>query len=269
MNLSERLALACQVFQLGAIEPFPNLSYHFVARALRDGEPVVLKLGVPHPEFSQEAEALTAFNGFGCVHLLDFDPSIAAMLLEDIRPGLPLEQTWTEAEDEVHTMRIAEAMLELWSAPATGDHPTVEHWLRCLDEGQPLLPGDLVERARAIRDELLQERTAPKLLHGDLHHGNLLQSKTGFTAIDPKGVVGDPAFEVYALLHNPVGAPPESMLSLLPKRLETVSDVTGIELGRLKAWGFCGLVMSLCWSAEEGEVPMQEVGLARELAKIT
>ena len=35
------------------------------------------------------------------------------------------------------------------------------------------------------------------LLHGDLHHENILKNENGgYTVIDPKGVIGDPVFDL-------------------------------------------------------------------------
>ena len=62
-----RLLDACaRRWSLTLAEPFPNLSYHYVAPALRaDGAEVVLKAGVPNPEIAAQAAALTGYGGGG------------------------------------------------------------------------------------------------------------------------------------------------------------------------------------------------------------
>ena len=46
------------------------------------------------------------------------------------------------------------------------------------------------------------------LLHGDLQHYNVLfDNQRGWTAIDPKGVVGELEYELGALLRNPIELP--------------------------------------------------------------
>ena len=73
--------------------------------------------------------------------------------------------------------------------------------------GSGPLPSALVGEAEALFAALLDTAGAPVLLHGDLHHYNILAAGGGrWLAIDPKGVVGEPAFEVVALMHNPRGA---------------------------------------------------------------
>jgi streptomycin 6-kinase len=55
------------------------------------------------------------------------------------------------------------------------------------------LPADLVGRAAGIVRELCTSGPGPFVLHGDLHHDNVLRAgREPWLAIDPHGVVGDP-----------------------------------------------------------------------------
>ncbi|HYE78939.1 MAG TPA: aminoglycoside phosphotransferase family protein, partial [bacterium] len=117
------------------------------------------------------------------------------------------------------------------------------------------IPGELLEEAARMWEALEASMLRRVLLHGDLHHGNLLTGPHGPTVIDPMGVMGDPAFEVYPLLVNPRHAPPEDRVRLLDSRLAIVEAVTGLPLDRLRGWGFCGAVLSACWDAMDGNPP--------------
>ena len=98
-------------WDIRALAPFP-LSYNYVAPALRtDGAEVVLKLGVPNPELTAEAEALRLYAGRGAAILLAADPARGALLLERVRPGEPLA---TVADDDAATLIAAGAMAKLW-----------------------------------------------------------------------------------------------------------------------------------------------------------
>src|ERR1700747_1992157 len=70
-------------------EPYPpGAASGYVARAeLPDGTPAVLKLGLPHRESEQEADALERWNGDGAVRLLARDDDRHALLLERGEPG--------------------------------------------------------------------------------------------------------------------------------------------------------------------------------------
>ena len=42
------------------------------------------------------------------------------------------------------------------------------------------------------------------VLHGDLHHDNVLRHGDGWVVIDPHGYVGDAAVEPATMLYNPI-----------------------------------------------------------------
>ena len=113
------------------------------------------------------------------------------------------------------------------------------------------LPRDLVERAANVFVDL--RAGAPRvLLHGDLHHDNVLRSdREGWLAIDPSGVHGDPGFEAGAMLYNP---DPErhddALLGLVPARVEQLADGLGQPLDRIVAWGFVMAALSEVWTTE-------------------
>ena len=67
---------------------------------------------------------------------------------------------------------------------------------------------ELFQRADALRAELLSSIDQRVVLHGDLHHFNILRcDRGGWLAIDPKGLVGDRYFDVCQFLLNPEPVP--------------------------------------------------------------
>ena len=241
--------------------PFPNLSYNWVVPALReDGVPAVLKLSFPgDKEFLTEAAALTAFGGRGICRLLELDLTGGAMLLERLQPGRPL----TTVEDDEEATALAASVMEKLRRPAPPDHafPTVSDWARGFerlrrrfDGGTGPMPENLVGEAEALFAELLLSEGEPLLLHGDLHHENVLSAGGGsWLAIDPKGIVGERAYEAAALLHNPVGSldAPDPR-GLLQRRLDVLSEELGLDRARVRAWGLAQAVLSAYWGLEDG-----------------
>ena len=52
--------------------------------------------------------------------------------------------------------------------------------------------------------ELCASQRGVRLLHGDLQHYNVLfDRRRGWVSIDPKGVLGEPEYEIGAALRNP------------------------------------------------------------------
>ncbi len=122
--------------------------------------------------------------------------------------------------------------------------------------------------------ELLEQlsATAPRtvLLHGDLHHHNILQSqREPWLAIDPHGLIGDPGFEIGAMLYNPMTFDAEQLVRLLPSRLEQLCDLTGLETERVVAWGFVMAVLSEVWTAEDhDEIDGRPLAVAEAMRRL-
>jgi streptomycin 6-kinase len=220
----------------------------------------VLKLSFPgDKEFETEAAALAAFGGRGVCRLLRLDLARGAMLLQRLRPGRPLTSL---GDDEEATAVAAGVMKKMWR-PAPPDHgfPAVSDWSRGFQRlrrrfggGTGPMPERLVGEAEALFAELISSGGEPLLLHGDLHQENILSAgRRTWLAIDPKGVVGEAAYDTAALLHNPVGAlnAPDPR-GLLQRRLDVLSEDLGLERGRVRAWGLAQAVLAAYWGLEDG-----------------
>jgi streptomycin 6-kinase len=236
-----------------------DLSYNYVVPATTgDGATVVLKLGVPHDEIHTEIEALRLFNGRGAARLLRSDADGGALLIERLVPGRMLR----EEEDDHRATETAAILMKRLLRPAPQSHRlfTVAGWAsgfermrNQFDGGTGPLPTPLVARAEAIYEELLGEGRPAVVLHGDLHHENILFSQNrGWLAIDPKGVAGEAEYETGALLRNPPGlAAWPDLDRVLACRLSQVSEILGYDRKRLALWSVAQAVLSAWWSVED------------------
>jgi len=248
-----------QQWSLQVEKPFPNLSVNFVAPAKqRDGSEVVLKLGVPNKEISTEIAALSHFDGKGVVSLVGSDPARGVLILEKLTPGNPLH----EASDSLAAVEIAaKVMKALWKVPPTEQHifPTVEEWFsglskvrRRFEGGTGPFPSRLFEKAETLSREMIDSTPVTMLLHGDCHHDNIVNSSSkGWLAIDPKGIVGDPVFELCAYLRNPIDLHKRFNVSeALPRRVNRFSEILGFEVQRITSWGLAESILSASWSLD-------------------
>jgi streptomycin 6-kinase len=251
-----------RAWSLTVLPSFEPLSYNYVAPAIRaDGTHVVLKAGFPTTEFSTEIDALGIYDGRGAVRLLEVDREHSIMLLEMIRPGTSLAM---ERDDRRRTSAAADLMCRLWRPVPDGyAFPSVAQWgmgLQRLRErfngGTGPLPAPLVDTAERLFAELLASMAEPVLLHGDLHHGNILASESErWLAIDPKGVIGEPVYEIGALLRNPW---PELLAEenpgrILARRVDQFAEELGFDRERIVGWGIAQGVLSAWWSIEDHE----------------
>jgi streptomycin 6-kinase len=257
--LPSRTADCAKHWSLTVLPPFENLSYNYVAPAIRaDGTPVVLKAGVPHPELFGEIAALRYFDGEGSVRLLDAVSDQGVMLLERLLPGTPLSNV---EDDEQVTQIAAGVMQTLWiPAPAGCSFATVERWasglqrLRaCFDGGYGPFPPRLVDKAEGLFAELVGSDGAPSLINGDMHPGNILRSeRSPWLAIDPKGVVGDRPFDAATFVCSIPRQPMESeMKGALKRRVDQLAELLGFERERLFGWALAQAVLSGWWSYED------------------
>lgn len=240
--------------------PFEPLSYNYVAPVrCADGTDAVLKIGYPNSELLSEINALQLYGGNGMVNLLHADIEQGAFLLERLLPGTPLS---TLEDDEQATSIAAGTMRQLWR-PVPDDHPfpTVEKWALGLkrlrtqfDGGCGPYPVDLVERAEALFAELLPSMGKRVLLHGDLHHENIVMARRRpWLALDPKGVVGESAYEVGALLRNPIPGllARSNPAQITARRVDQLAEELDIDRQRIVGWGLAQAVLSAWWSFED------------------
>lgn len=258
-QLPKTIAEICERWELRIGRPFDPLYYSYAAAGVRScGRPVVLKATVPHRGLDRELTALRCFDGRGFVELLEADADRGCLLLERLEPGTPL----VEVDDERAISISAGLMREIRRpAPDRSCLPSVEEWTRALRRrgdragaAPHLLPGPLLDRAEGLLDELLASSPDSVVLHADLHHRNILAAeRSPWLAIDPKGVVGDPAYEAGALLRNPL---PELLAASNPgrktsRRLDQLEAELGLDSSRLAAWGFVQAVLAAQWSLDD------------------
>lgn len=225
--------------------------------------PAALTLGWPHAEARAEHLALRAWDGRGAVRLLRADPRRSALLLERLTRE-DLSQPW----DEEAVAVIAGLYADLHRAPL----PRVPALVPRVEEilSRPAtrrLPRRLVEQARGTLRSLAADPGAERLLHGDLHYGNVLSDGTNWVAIDPKPVIGHPAWEVAPLLAHRVeemgtGA---SLRWSVRRRVEIACEVAGLDEDVARPVAALRELVGAVWAAE-GDDP-DRVSLAVTLVK--
>ncbi|WP_187363765.1 aminoglycoside phosphotransferase family protein [Streptomyces piniterrae] len=249
--------------RLGA--PFHGGSCSWVAPAAGpDGEPAVLKVTWPHREADGEAPALHAWGSHGAVRLHRWDRERGALLIERCDPGTRLDDSPLPPTER---LTIAAGLLrDLWAAPTPPDG-RLEHvgmvcaeWADLVQERmirlQPGYDPGLVALGADLLRKLPATATREVVVHGDFNPGNVLASeRRPWLAIDPKPMVGDPAYDPWPLLtqiDDPFEHPDPR--PLLRERYALVAEVLGEDPARLMAWAVARGVESALWYADHDEV---------------
>jgi streptomycin 6-kinase len=113
------------------------------------------------------------------------------------------------------------------------------------------------QTAERVMQELQADKVEPYLVHGDLHHDNVLfDEERGYLVIDAWGLYGERAADLGAAMHNPIDlvARTDDLVALFQRRLAIYSGVLGIDRDRLAAWCYVYNVIRTLWSTEDGDV---------------
>ena len=224
----------------------------------RRNQPVVLK--VIRKENSEEwrcGEILRALDGHGMIRVIEDAPG--AVLLPKLVPGHNLETLCLAGKDDDATDIIASIITRMSSAesaPVWVDpvNRLKADFARFRHGANGFIRTDFVDRAEAFFGELCATQERTRLLHGDLHHYNVLfDAQAGWVAIDPWGAIGEIEFEIGASLRNPIHAP--HLLadsSVMERRLRRYEHHLRFHADRALKWAFATTVLGILWPPEPG-----------------
>jgi len=268
-ELSERIVYCARAWNV-AIERTVSTQTSVLVYGKRAARPVVLKVVKRQGDEWRCGEIAARFGGRGVVEVFEQMPGTS--LLERLDPGEPLAALTLNGRDDEATDVIAMMLGRMSPQDPPEWCPTVERWgegfARYVARGDERVPRSLVEPAQRIFRDLCLTQRNPALLHGDLHHYNVLSDRTrGWCAIDPKGVVGELEYEIGAVLRNPIDRPDLfAPLEVVERRLDQFGLVLGIDVGRARGWAFAQAVLSAIWSVE-ADAAGGEAEAALELAR--
>lgn len=233
---------------------------------------VVLKVAYPDVEHFSGVEAMRVYAGRGCVRLIDTAARDTQVLMERILPGTHLY----ELEDEEEEISLAADLILRLQRPVPGTHSLpphtswVENSLRHMAArpvGEELLPRRLV---RALEQTVadLEALRRQVVLHGDLHHENILRGSNGWVAIDPKGVTGDPALEIGRYCGNQLHRAEAAggYGPLVDRRVELFARGLGEPVDRLRAAAAVDIIMGMGWELEHGDFDVGDFTRSRDRA---
>jgi streptomycin 6-kinase len=219
---------------------------------ISDGAPAMLKIAVGEEE-RRGGILMAWWAGEGAARVLAREGD--AILLERATGQSSLEAMARDGQDDAAAAILCQVAAGLHAPRATPPPDSLvplPRWFRQLEPAASAHGGVFVKSAAAARD-LLGAPRDPVVLHGDLHHGNVLDAgERGWIAIDPKGLIGERGFDFANIFHNPS---PE--IALAPGRMSrligVVGPLAGLETQRLIKWILAYSGLSAAWSLDSGE----------------
>jgi streptomycin 6-kinase len=250
-ELPELVTAISARLDLRDLKKLTNLTFNYVLSGFQGNNPVILKLGLDREGLAREAFALKCFAGCGVVKVLAENDGM--LLLERALPGASLRSYFPDKEQESIEI-VCGVMKKLHQANISTTHnfPHIKDWLTALDNDWNI-PNHYLQKAKNLRDQLLQTSKPDILLHGDLHHDNILQNGNDWVVIDPKGVIGESAYEVAAFIRNPM---PELLThadapNIIQGRITRFAEVLEVPSQRILDWCFVQAVLAWVWVLED------------------
>lgn len=230
---------------------------------LSDGRPAMLKL-------SHEADErlggvlMEWWDGDGAARVFARDGD--AVLMERATGPASLEDLARSGQDDEACAILCAAAARL-HAPRSTPPPKLTPLRTWFDDLWPAAEryGGILARSAETADTLLAHPREVCPLHGDLHHGNVLDfGARGWLAIDPKHLIGERGFDFANIFTNPDLADPTRPVATEPgrfaRRLDVVASASGLERQRLLRWVLAWTGLSASWFLDDGD-PLAEIGL--------
>lgn len=244
-------------------EAFASLAAHLMP-VRQNGVPAMLK--VSHGEDERLGAVLMSWwDGNGAARVLAHDGD--ALLLERAMGPRSLADMARGQEDDEATRILCTVARKLHEGHGEPPRELVplDRWFRDLTEATD--GGGILSRAGATARRLLTEPRDIAVLHGDLHHDNVLDfGPRGWLAIDPKRLIGERTFDYCNIFTNPDLSDPARPVAVRPgvfeRRLEIVLAQTGFERVRMLEWilAWCGL--SAVWYLSDGDEAETDLTIA-------
>src|SRR6185437_4076924 len=197
-----------------------------------------------------------------------------ALLLERATGARSLTEMARRGEDDEATRILCAAGDRLHAArpaPPPSTLVPLETWFRQLWPTAEAHGGLYAKSAAAAR-ALLAEPQAVGVLHGDLHHGNVLDfGPRGWLAIDPKRLQGERGFDFANILFNR-DLETATGPGRLARQVSVAAEAAGLDRRRLLQWVLAFAGLSAAWYIEDGVTPTFDLAIAEiaaaELAKV-
>ena len=227
----------------------------------RDSDPAFLKVFKPGSNEGPSSRYLAAHGGKGTVRVVESDSS--AILVERISPGTPLTTLSLSGRDDKATHIVCETIERLQESHCdiTGWPGHEEHEIQFeMRQVVPPLTPEIAARARSLFRQLDAMQGTRVLLHGDLHHDNILfDDRRGWLAIDPKGEVGELAYELAAPLRNPLEGPDIFMSKAqMDRRVHIYCERLNLDRERVLGWCFARNASAAMWYADRTPEPLRD-----------
>lgn len=279
--MKDKISLAVTQYQLSDLTTIyeqPDRAVYVAQSAIYG--PVILKVS-KYIQLKEEYDMLRQLNGNGCCKVYAFDEQNGILLEERLIPGTvlreedDLNQRIEVLKDMFHKVHKIHKTHKFHGDADESSRKTYLDWLT--DVNTFFKENDIdhemankVELAKEICTDMFQKYPERMLLHGDLHHDNILQRSDGtYAMIDPKGVVGPEIFDLPRFIMNELdtkyGCSEEQHMMQV---VQLVSKTFGFPISDIAKVYFMEVVLGNAWCMEDGDaINATEITIAEKILK--
>jgi streptomycin 6-kinase len=220
----------------------------------------VLKVGIRDGNLAKEALVLRFFENSGAMKLID--ATDGALLLRRAVPGNSLMEYLPDREDESIEI-AANVVRKLHSANGVLENFTpIEELLNDFHKKWNI-PDRFISKAQRISQYLLETTEQKTVMHGDLHHDNILCDCTEWKVIDPAGIAGDLVYEIASFMINPIDKiwKCENAVAIIQNRIQKFSSLLNVDPHRILQWTFVKSVLCWIWILETSNLDRSQLAM--------
>ncbi|MCM1240776.1 MAG: aminoglycoside phosphotransferase family protein [Lachnospiraceae bacterium] len=252
-DMRDKMDLAVEKWNLDC----PEAVYEHAEKAVFRAEsgifgPVILKIDQNREQLGFEYRMLARLSGQHSCRVYAYDESAGLLLEERIMPGRTLRR---EASLEKRIQCFLQVFREIHMPADFGE--TYLDWLEricgyCACHG---VAEDMASRACSFCAEMFEKYPDRALLHGDLHHDNLLLRADGsYAMIDPKGVVGPAIMDLPRFILNELntdhGCPDRRHIEEV---IRLIGEQSGYPAADIRKLFYMETILANVWRMEDGE----------------
>lgn len=246
--------LLAHYIQIWKLIPDGN-SFHTPSSVLQpvlfNNIPAFIKIPTADEE-KQGSKLMVWWDGDGAVRILKYDEN--ALLMERAISGKPsLKDMVASGQDDEATLLICSVaeQLHTYKKLPPPDLTYLEEWFHDLWQAASQ-HGGILKACAIVAVELLQSPQEIVVLHGDLHHENVLHTTNGWAAIDPKGLIGERGFDYANILCNP-DEQTALLKGRLSKQVAVITKAAELDRTRFLKWVIAWAGLSASWMMNDGE----------------
>lgn len=264
--MKDKILLAVSQYQLSELAPIyeqPDRAVYAAQSAVYG--PVILKLS-KYIQLKEEYDMLRQLKGNGCCKVYAYDEQNGILLEERLIPGTVLRKesdlkkrltVFKDVFNKIHRPEI-EALQNGHSSKDYLDWLTdIKDFIE-KEDTDVLVSESMKEKiclAKQICEEMFIKYTDRLLLHGDLHHDNILLTKGGsYAMIDPKGVIGPEILDLPRFIMNELDAKHNCTDEAhMMQVVQLVSKTFGFPILDIAKVYFMEVILGNAWCMEDGD----------------